>query len=169
MIFPCIHMMNCLLKPQKWTLLLPIATADRLSKEYGIKGTPLLSYVHSLFFPHSFPYDFMHLIWENTIKNLILHLDRRIQGARIREQALTNSQGLLGRDWHAHSIIWLNDPISIWKSSPKHQERSQPCTADMWSFWMLYISPILPWRRFDDLKYYKHFILLINLLTTCLN
>ena len=27
------------------------ATADRLSKQYGIKGTPLLSYIHSLFFP----------------------------------------------------------------------------------------------------------------------
>ena len=49
------------------------AATDRFSKQYGIKGTPLLSYVHSLFFPSSFPYDFMHLIWENTIKNLILH------------------------------------------------------------------------------------------------
>jgi hypothetical protein len=57
-----------------------ITTADRLSKEYGIKGTPLLSYVCSLSFPHSFPYDFMHLIWENTIKNLILHWTGEFKG-----------------------------------------------------------------------------------------
>ncbi|KAI9434550.1 hypothetical protein BJY52DRAFT_1231174 [Lactarius psammicola] len=50
-----------------------ITAADTLSKEYGIKGTPLLSHAWSLSFPHSFPYNFMHLIWENTIKNLILH------------------------------------------------------------------------------------------------
>ena len=56
------------------------ATTDRLSKQYGIKGTPLLSYVHSLFFPSSFPYDFMHLIWENTIKNWILHWMGKFKG-----------------------------------------------------------------------------------------
>jgi hypothetical protein len=46
------------------------AEGDRLVKEYGIKGVPILSHLGSLSFPHSFPYDFMHLIWENLIKNL---------------------------------------------------------------------------------------------------
>jgi len=56
------------------------AEADSLSKEYGIKGMPLLSYVHSLSFPQSFPYDFMHLIWENLIPNLILHWTGQFKG-----------------------------------------------------------------------------------------
>ena len=43
-----------------------------LVKAYGIKGVPLLSALTSLRFPWSFPYDFMHLIWENLILNLIL-------------------------------------------------------------------------------------------------
>ncbi|KAF8262451.1 hypothetical protein EI94DRAFT_1773184 [Lactarius quietus] len=42
------------------------------------------------------------------------------------------------------------------------------CTTDMWSFWTLDISPILLWQQFDNVKYYKHFILLVKLLTTCL-
>ena len=46
--------------------------ANELAKVYGIKGTPLLSYLNSPSFPGSFPYDFMHLIWENTVKNLVL-------------------------------------------------------------------------------------------------
>jgi hypothetical protein len=50
-----------------------MTAANNLSKAYSIKGLPLLSHVQSLSFPDSFPYDFMHLIWENTIKNLILH------------------------------------------------------------------------------------------------
>jgi hypothetical protein len=48
------------------------ANAERLSKESGVKGLPLLSHVPGLQFPLSFPFDFMHLIWENLIKNLIL-------------------------------------------------------------------------------------------------
>jgi hypothetical protein len=46
--------------------------AIRRSRAYGIKGVPALSYLKSLSFPLSFPYDFMHLIWENCIPNLIL-------------------------------------------------------------------------------------------------
>jgi hypothetical protein len=45
---------------------------EELAKAYGIKGVPLLSALRSLRFPQLFPYDFMHLIWENLIPNLIL-------------------------------------------------------------------------------------------------
>ena len=48
------------------------AESDRLAKRYGIKGVPMLTYLTSLSFPISFPYDFMHLIWENLMKNLVL-------------------------------------------------------------------------------------------------
>lgn len=49
------------------------AEEDRLSTKYGIKGIPLLSLLGSLSFPSSFPLDFMHLIFENLIPNLINH------------------------------------------------------------------------------------------------
>jgi len=45
---------------------------EELAKASGIKGVPLLSDLGSLRFPQSFPYDFMHLIWENLIPNLVL-------------------------------------------------------------------------------------------------
>src|SRR5260221_5262988 len=47
---------------------------EELAKAYGIKGVPLLSTLGSLRFPQLFPYDFMHLIWENLIPNLVLFL-----------------------------------------------------------------------------------------------
>ena len=43
----------------------------KLGKKYGIKGVPILSCISSITFPSSFPFDFMHLIWENLIPNLI--------------------------------------------------------------------------------------------------
>ena len=42
------------------------------------------------------------------------------------------------------------------------------CTADMWSFWTLYLGPILLRRRFSNQKYYKHFVSLVKLLNICL-
>jgi hypothetical protein len=45
---------------------------ERLAKEYGIKGIPILSYLSTISFPDSFPHGFMHLLWENIIKNLFM-------------------------------------------------------------------------------------------------
>ncbi len=53
---------------------------EALAKEYGIKGIPLLSALGSLRFPQSFPYDFMHLVWENLILNLVLFWSGHYKG-----------------------------------------------------------------------------------------
>ena len=47
------------------------ATHEQLTKEHGIKGVPVLSSLFSISFPSSFLFNFMHLIWENLIPNLI--------------------------------------------------------------------------------------------------
>ena len=47
------------------------ATHERLAKKHGIKGIPVLSAISSIAFPSSFPFNFMHLIWEKLIPNLI--------------------------------------------------------------------------------------------------
>jgi len=54
--------------------------AGTLSKRYGIKGVPYLSHLPLLSFPTSFPYDFMHLIWENLVKNLVFHWTGKFKG-----------------------------------------------------------------------------------------
>jgi hypothetical protein len=145
-----------------------IAAADRLSKQYGIKGTPLLSYVHSLFFPSSFPYDFMHLIWENTIKNLILHWTGDFKGLDQGNESYKLSNAI----WEGIGTLTASSgstiPSAYGSRVPNIKKDYHICTADMWSFWTLYIGPVLLWRRFDNAKYYKHFVLLVKLLTTCL-
>ena len=121
------------------------ATTDRLSKQYGIKGTPLLSYVHSLFFPSSFPYDFMHLIWENTIKNLILHWMGKFKGLGQGNESYELSKAI----WEGIGSLTASSGSTILSTYgsqvPNIKKDQHICTADMWSFWMLYISPILLW------------------------
>ena len=46
-------------------------THEKLAKEYSIKGRCILASIPSISFPESFPFDFLHLIWENLIPNLI--------------------------------------------------------------------------------------------------
>ncbi|KAJ2921502.1 hypothetical protein H1R20_g15592, partial [Candolleomyces eurysporus] len=47
------------------------AESNRRAKDSGVKGFPILAHVNSLIFPHLFPFDFMHLLYENLIKNLL--------------------------------------------------------------------------------------------------
>jgi len=41
-------------------------------------------------------------------------------------------------------------------------------SAEMWSFWTLYLGPVLLQHRFHRQKYYVHFICLVRLLNICL-
>ena len=47
-------------------------------------------------------------------------------------------------------------------------EDPSACTADSWSFWALYLRPVLLRGRFEKETYYKHFVKLIKLLCLCL-
>ncbi|THH14043.1 hypothetical protein EW146_g6254 [Bondarzewia mesenterica] len=143
------------------------AMAD-LVKRYGIKGVSILLHLSSISFSKSFPYDFMHLIWENTIKNLILlwtasfkNLDEGVGSYHLENsvwEAISAATALSG------SII---SSCFGRRVSDIAKDRTS-MTADTWSFWSLYIEPVLLCRKFHNVKYYNHFIALVKLLHTCL-
>jgi hypothetical protein len=45
--------------------------AEKFAKHHGIKGLPALRRVSSMDFATSYPWDFMHLLFENIIPNLV--------------------------------------------------------------------------------------------------
>ncbi|KAF8262478.1 hypothetical protein EI94DRAFT_1773176 [Lactarius quietus] len=96
----------------------------------------------------------MHLIWENTIKNLILHWTGEFKGLDHRKESYTLPNAI----WEGISALTASSgstiPSAYGCRVPNIKKDHHICTADMWSFWTLYISP--------------HFILLVKLLTTCL-
>ena len=144
------------------------AEADRLSRRYGIKSIPVLSYLSSLKFPTAFPYDFMHLIWENLIKNLVLHWTGDFKG--LGEGA--ESYILPRHVWEAVGIATAASgstiPSAYGSRVPNIAVDASTCSAEMWSFWTLYLGPILLRRRFRQIKYFKHFVELVRLLNLCL-
>jgi hypothetical protein len=143
-------------------------TANDLSREYGIKGRPVLSHLHSLRFPLSFPYDFMHLIWENLLKNLILHWTGRFKGLDEGGESYELSADVwtaIGEET-ARSGTFI--PSAYGVRVPNIAADGVSVSAEMWSFWTSHLGPVYLSRRFRNKKYYDHFILLVELLNICL-
>jgi len=141
---------------------------SRLSKAYGIKGVPLLSNLKSLSFPLSFPYDFMHLIWENLIPNLILLWTGGFKGL---DEGVGEHQ-FLPNVWEsiaaATAAAGSTIPSAFGARPPNPATQRSSYSAEAWSIWTLYLGPVLLRRRFRKQRYYKHFIELVKLLRLCL-
>ena len=139
-----------------------------IAKSTGVKGIPLFSYLGSLFFPLSFPFDYMHLVFKNLIKNLVLlwteklkELDEGI-GDYVISPAVWEAIG------QATAASGSTIP-SAYGAQPQNiaQDNSQ-INADSWSFWSLYLKLVLLRGRFKSPRYYTHFVDLVKLFTLCL-
>ncbi|KAJ7747989.1 hypothetical protein DFH07DRAFT_775932 [Mycena maculata] len=144
------------------------AQAKHFAKKYGVKGVPLLSFLHSLSFPSSFAYDFMHLIWENLIENLTLlwtsdfkGLD---EGTKQYELAMAVWEAITSQTESAADMI-----PSTYGSRILNIAKDRPTVSvEMWSSWTLYLGPVLLRHHFRCVRYYRHFIQLVHLLNLCL-
>ena len=142
--------------------------SEQLARDSGVKGVPLLSYLPSLAFPISFPYDFMHLIWENLIPNLIAHWTGNFKGLDQGAGSYELSASVWDAVGKATSEAGNTIPSTFGPRLGNIAEDRSACTADAWSLWTLYISPVLLRQRFTHIRYYNHFVELIQLLHLCL-
>lgn len=144
------------------------AQNERLAKQYGIKGIPALSVLSSLSFPDSFPYDFMHLIWENVMKNLMQlwsgqykDLDEGMESYQFPDAVW---EAISGAGAASGDFI----PYIFGPRPPNVASDKVAWTAEARSMWTLYIAPIVLDNRFERPKYYQHFLDLVTLLELCL-
>jgi hypothetical protein len=141
---------------------------DNLAKEYGIKGRPVLSCTSALSFPSSFPFDFMHLIWENLLPNLVLFWTGEFKDldhtgtSYVIETRIWKEIGLLT------AACGATIPSAFGASVPNIATNRSYMTAEMWTNWTLYVAPVVLRGRFKKDKYYKHFMNLVKLLKLCL-
>ena len=119
------------------------ASASNLAKTYGIKGQPLLSFLHSLSFPCSFSYDFMHLIWENLIKNLVLLWTGEFKGLDKGNEVYELDKTVWEVVGEGTAASGSTIPSAYGARVPNVAQDKSGCTTDMWSFWTLYLGPIL--------------------------
>jgi hypothetical protein len=140
---------------------------ERLAKSYGIKGIPILSYLSTISFPDSFPYDFMHLIWENVVKNLFVLWFGDFKGLNTG----TGNYKMSGDDLKAagaeSAAAGRLIPYVFGPAPPNIASDKTAWTADSRSFWTLHLAPALLRQRLPNV-YYVHFLKLVHLLNICL-
>jgi hypothetical protein len=142
--------------------------SDKLSRKYGIKGVPILSELKSLSFPLSFPYDFMHLIWENCVDNLILLWTGKFKGLDEGKEQYQLTSSVWDAIGAASAASGSTIPYAFGARPPNFVTQKSACSAETWSFWTLFLGPILLRKRFRKRKYYDHFVDLVKLIHICL-
>jgi len=144
------------------------AEAEMLSKEFGIKGRSILSEIDSLSFPQSFPFDFMHVAWENVMNTLITLWSGDYKGL---------DEG--GHKYRINKAVWkevgargaassATIPSTFGPQIPNIFEKGSFMSADMWSFWTQFLAPVLLRDSFEEPECYEHFVDLVYLFSLCL-
>jgi hypothetical protein len=108
--------------------------SDCLAKQHGIKGVPMLSYLTSLSFPISFPYDFMHLIWENLMKNLILLWTGEFKGLNTGHGEYVIADAIWEAVGAATHASGTTIPSAYGARVPNIATDRSYVSAEMWSF-----------------------------------
>jgi hypothetical protein len=145
------------------------AAAERLAKDTGIKGIPLLASLNTLNFPFSFPLDFMHLIFENLIPNLIKHYTGTFKDLDSGTEDYKLSKEAWSEICEAGSASGDTIPSSFGSRMPNIETEHSNMTAEAWGFWSMYLAPILLRNRFSRRRYYDHFLKLVKLIHTCIS
>ncbi|KDQ11624.1 hypothetical protein BOTBODRAFT_82830, partial [Botryobasidium botryosum FD-172 SS1] len=145
------------------------AESRQLAEQHGIKGIPILATLGSIQFPASFPYDFMHLVWENVVKTLILLWTGKF--APLKQDS--------GQPYHIQKTVWdaigkateeagSTIPSVFGCRVPNIAERRSEFSAEAYSIWTTFLGPVLLRKQFDNEAYYRHFCKLVRLLNICL-
>ena len=111
---------------------------------------PVLNSISSIGFPSSFPFDFMHLIWENLISNLIefwtgefKEVDHQDEGYFIKPH-IWNEIGAVIAACKVTVRAAFRAPV------PNIAMKWSQISAEMYANWMLYIAPIVLHGRFKS-------------------
>ena len=142
--------------------------ANQIAKETGIKGTPLLSTLDSVAFPQSFPLEIMHVIMENTVPGLVALWTTDYKGLGEGKESYridSNTWKVIGAEC---SAAGSTIPSVYSPQIPDVSKKGSYLSADMWSFWTLYLAPVLLQGCFKKPKYYTHFVDLAYLFCLCL-
>ena len=142
--------------------------SEKLAKQFGIKGIPLLSCLSSLSFPASFPYDFMHLIWANLIRNLIQLWTGTFKNLDHNDKEYVFANKVWEKIGEETAHAGQHIPASFGLRVPNIADEKSHMTCETYSIWTLLWAPIILRDRFIHIRYYNHFCRLVELLSICL-
>ena len=119
------------------------SASDDLAKLCGIKGVPALTVLSSLSFLKSFPYDFMHLIYENLLKNLMLLWSGNYKDLGCGNESYTFQQTIWEAIGVASAQSGLHIPSAFGPCHPDVATDKVSWTADTCTFWALSLGLVV--------------------------
>ena len=141
---------------------------DDLCQHYGISHISENCQILSIKLFASFPHEWMHLVLENHVKNLIHLWKGSYKGLDEGKECyvITNGDWVqIGLETAALSAMI---PSSFSWCTPNIWTEQHQFTAEDYSHWFLFITPFILKDRFLLCKIYAHFMLLHSILHTML-
>lgn len=115
-----------------------------------------------------FPIDFMHLIWENVVKILILLWTKNFSALRNeKDQPYHIKQSIWDAIGEATTTAGSTIPSAFGCRVPNIAKNRGDFSAEAYSIWTMYLAPVLL-HKFLSKSYYNHFVELVTLLTICM-
>ena len=113
-----------------------------------------------------FPVEFMHLIWENLVQNLVDLWTGAFKdlGTEAREISQADWKGIGDKTSQCGRMI----PSQFGPSLPNIADARHEYTADSWCFWKLYVAPVVLRHRFRREHVMRILWELVRLLRICL-
>ena len=140
---------------------------NALAHHYGIKGIPALSRVNSLDFAHSIPWDFMHLLYENIVKNLVNLWKGKFKGLDTGAHEYIIPDHIWQQIGEETVAASKNIPSAFVRSLGNINDDQSHYTAEAWAFWFMYLAPFLLKNRLND-SCFRHMCKLIDIMKTCI-
>ncbi|TEB30805.1 hypothetical protein FA13DRAFT_1754946 [Coprinellus micaceus] len=144
------------------------AEHERIARRWGIKNCPALRLVGSLDCARSYPWDWMHLLLENVVPNLIDLWMGRFKNLDAGIEDYIISSDLWTKIAQETCAAVQHIPVDFVRDLKDLVVRRSMWTAEAYCFWFVYMMPILLDGRFPKPKYYKHALLLVKIMKTCL-
>lgn len=140
---------------------------DDLAKAYGINSRCILSTLQTIDLSSSFPYDFMHLMFENIVPNLIRHWTGAFKGLDQGTGHYQLSPELWATIGSETAAATKTLPSEFVGTLPDIAQDISLYKAEAYSFWIQYVAPILLKNRLPP-KYYAHLLTLRDIVELCL-
>ncbi|KAG8732066.1 hypothetical protein FRC10_001260, partial [Ceratobasidium sp. 414] len=137
---------------------------EELAKRYGISGHSILDRIPSIKRPTSYPYEFLHLFLLNHVPDLLtlwIGGNPGIPDAGCENYLISREDwAAIGKETEAATNLL---PTAFIRPLPNIQTRQRVFCGESWSFWTLYVGPIVLRGRLPK-KYYDHFLGLVSII-----
>lgn len=127
---------------------------DMLAQHYGINARPIFAHLRSFNLATCAPYDIMHLFFENLIPNLILFWTGEFKGLDQGSGKYQLTRSVWDKIGQETAASLQTIPSEFVGTLPDIAQDQYHYKAEAYSFWILFIAPVVLENRLSE-TYYK--------------